>query len=68
MIKPGQQDLDRVGPGQLIDDPAAAQQHDDRYTSHTEARRQGRVFLGVDLDDGRFAGQFICYGPHRRCE
>jgi hypothetical protein len=66
--EPGQDVLYAPGSGQLIYDPGVTEKQDDRYAAHSEARRQGGVFLGVDLDDGRFTGQFFRYGSHRRCE
>ena len=66
--EPGQDLFCAPGAGQLLDDPGVAQKHDDRYAAHTETCCQGRVFLGVDLNDGRVTGQFFRYGSHHRCE
>lgn len=47
---------------------AVTQQHHYRYAAYGEARRQGRAFLGVNLNYGCLAGQFCCNCPHHRCE
>lgn len=66
--EPGQHGLNGLCAGELIDDPAVAQQHGHRYAAHHEAGCQGGVLLGINLDDGRCSGQFFSNGPHRRCE
>jgi len=68
LSEPGHEVIDRSGSGELVNDPAAAQQHDDRNAAHPEAGVQGRVLLGVDLDDRCFPRQSFGYGSHRRCE
>lgn len=67
-VKPGKDRLNRLCPGQLGDDPAATQDHDDRNAAHGKTARQGRIITGIDLHHCRLAGDFFGNCPHRRCE
>ena len=66
--EPGEYSLNALCPGEPGDDLAAFKQREVRKAPHAESSREGRVFLCVDLDDGRLSRQFFCYGTHRRRE
>lgn len=67
-VKPGQNGLRRLSPCQLIDNPAVSKQIHDRNSAYTESPRKSGVFLGIDLNHGRFSRQQFRRFSHRRRE
>jgi hypothetical protein len=67
-ITPSQKSPSRLRPCQLIDDPPVSKQKHDRYAPHIKTPCKRRVFLGIDLNDGRLSRQQFRHFSHRRCE
>ena len=66
--EPGENSLNALCPGKPGDDCAALEQSEVRNALNAESCRKGRVFLGVDLNDGCLSRQFFRYCSHRRRE
>lgn len=66
--EPCQHRIKRLRSRQMIDNTSLFQQHYGRNTPDTEASRQRRAVLGIDLHYCSLAGQFFSYGSHHRCE
>lgn len=66
--EPGENSLNALCPGEPGDDLAAAKQHEFRNAPYAESCREGRVLLGIDLDDGCLSRQSLPYCSHRRRE
>lgn len=66
--KPSDNRLGLLGPGDLVNDLAVAQEIDGRNAADAEAPTESGALLGVDRNYCRPAGQHQRYLSHRRCE